>query len=354
MTSAANVPKMKKDAPVGFTIHSLKLYAPFSLGAIAAAAFGYECRLDMRKSIPMFMLSPLLMIAALLDWKASSYRKLISENEIDIDAYTDSKPTFLERAKIVTLHGLSTGGHARSLQPHKLAMSDSAFVPGLIQTWRSKPGASEKSLQPLKMGPASQKPILVGTIRMGFGHHRIAYSASSWALGEGCQTVFHDLLAISSPEAKLIHEADKLYSKVRFYRGAHSLFYCYIIFKGITNASHTKTTNIHGTTILNEKPASSKGSSESLLDEGGQHRAPRETRSSMLPPLIEEGRGALCCLPSSAYVLLYLCIIRMCSRTPIDPIITMLENTFIYKCRHVCMRTCIHVCIHVCMNVFIS
>jgi len=47
---------------------------------------------------------------------------------------------------------------------------------------------------------------------MGFGHHRIAYAASSWALAQG-NTYFHDLLAIESPEAKMIHDTDQLYSK---------------------------------------------------------------------------------------------------------------------------------------------
>ena len=47
---------------------------------------------------------------------------------------------------------------------------------------------------------------------MGFGHHRIAYAASSWALGSGKATYFHDLLNIDSKEANLIKDMDKLYS----------------------------------------------------------------------------------------------------------------------------------------------
>jgi len=202
VASGTNVPKIK-DETVGFTVHSLRLYAPLSLGAIAAAAFAYD-----KKIFPMFALTPVLMAAALLDWKASQYRGLITENEIDIDAYTHSKPSFMDRAKIVALHGLSTGNHKRSLVPLKLAMQSSPFVPGLFASKRLKSG-----MQALKIGSAQEKPVVVGTIRMGFGHHRIAYSASSWALGEGSQTIFHDLLAIESPEANLIKEADALYSK---------------------------------------------------------------------------------------------------------------------------------------------
>ena len=200
--SAHSAPKIKKDAPVGFSVHSLQLYAPLSLGAAAAAAIGYQ------KHPLAFALTPVLMAAALLDWKAAQYRKLIADNEIDVDAYTNSKPSFMDRAKIVALHGLSTGNHVRSLVPHKLAMQSSPFVPGLFVSKRLQAG-----MQALKLGTPANKPVVVGTIRMGFGHHRIAYSASSWALGTGMQTVFHDLLAIDSPEATLIHEADNMYSK---------------------------------------------------------------------------------------------------------------------------------------------
>ncbi|CAM9531237.1 unnamed protein product [Laminaria digitata] len=54
--------------------------------------------------------------------------------------------------------------------------------------------------------------IFVGTIRMGFGHHRIAYAASSWGVDAGMGTYFHDLLNIKSREASIIKRADGWYS----------------------------------------------------------------------------------------------------------------------------------------------
>ena len=73
---------------------------------------------------------------------------------------------------------------------------------------------------------------------MGFGHHRLAYSAASWALnntkGSGGEknsnansttqprsVIFHDLLSIDSPEADLIKNTDALYS--RFSRWASEM-----------------------------------------------------------------------------------------------------------------------------------
>jgi hypothetical protein len=64
---------------------------------------------------------------------------------------------------------------------------------------------------------SDKKPIVIATIRMGFGHHRIAYSAASWAIKNGHPTIFHDLLNIHSAEADLIKETDELYSKFSRY-----------------------------------------------------------------------------------------------------------------------------------------
>ena len=48
---------------------------------------------------------------------------------------------------------------------------------------------------------------------MGFGHHRIAYSAASWSMKEGYTTIFHDFLNIESDESDLIKTLDHFYSK---------------------------------------------------------------------------------------------------------------------------------------------
>ena len=69
----------------------------------------------------------------------------------------------------------------------ELEDAESPFVPGLRVTSKvgTRPGA-------VPFSPANA--IVVGTIRMGFGHHRIAYAATSWALGAGKKTYFHDLV----------------------------------------------------------------------------------------------------------------------------------------------------------------
>ncbi|OEU10937.1 hypothetical protein FRACYDRAFT_193278 [Fragilariopsis cylindrus CCMP1102] len=60
----------------------------------------------------------------------------------------------------------------------------------------------------------TKKPtVVIATIRMGFGHHRIAYSVASWAMSAGYTTIFHDFLNIESDEANLIKTLDHFYSK---------------------------------------------------------------------------------------------------------------------------------------------
>ncbi|TGK82214.1 hypothetical protein EHQ24_13180 [Leptospira noumeaensis] len=57
-----------------------------------------------------------------------------------------------------------------------------------------------------------QKRLVVGSIRMGYGHHRMALSVYSHSLKKQIPTYLHDLLAIESPEAKAIADIDSGYS----------------------------------------------------------------------------------------------------------------------------------------------
>ncbi len=63
-------------------------------------------------------------------------------------------------------------------------------------------------------GPPVSTGLIVGTVRMGYGHHRVAAAAYSWALAQGVETYLHDLLAIDAPESKIIAGIDKLYSRM--------------------------------------------------------------------------------------------------------------------------------------------
>ena len=145
---------------------------------------------------------------------ASMYNSLIANNGFDIDTYVgDPNPSIPSRAKVVFLHFfINVGRHVASTQPLPLASSPSPFFPGLQVT--SLAGDAKYSgslpLTATKLGSG----LVVGTIRMGFGHHRIAYAAASWGVASGRATYFHDLLNIESPEATMIREMDKGYSQM--------------------------------------------------------------------------------------------------------------------------------------------
>eukprot|EP00283_Hemiselmis_rufescens_P014347 CAMPEP_0173441764 /NCGR_PEP_ID=MMETSP1357-20121228/24124_1 /TAXON_ID=77926 /ORGANISM="Hemiselmis rufescens, Strain PCC563" /LENGTH=578 /DNA_ID=CAMNT_0014407363 /DNA_START=82 /DNA_END=1815 /DNA_ORIENTATION=- len=146
--------------------------------------------------------------------QAAKYPALTASNEFDIDAYVtrglgrgfENPPiSEFDKAKVVTLHSLSVLGHTKRETPIPLSYSPSPFVPSLHVSAKAKEGGGT--------GAALDKPLIVGTIRMGFGHHRIAYATASWGIESGAETLFHDLLAVESPEADLIKRTDELYSK---------------------------------------------------------------------------------------------------------------------------------------------
>ncbi|MCB1190988.1 MAG: hypothetical protein H7A23_18925 [Leptospiraceae bacterium] len=54
--------------------------------------------------------------------------------------------------------------------------------------------------------------LVIGTIRMGYGHHRMAASLYTWAIHKGLKPYLHDLLAIESNEAKAIKGIEGVYN----------------------------------------------------------------------------------------------------------------------------------------------
>lgn len=153
-----------------------------------------------------------------VDSFAAAYTNLTKHNLFSMDEYfvdnscvgptgPSGLPKRMDKAKVAFLHRMNVGGAKPSTVPIPLGESLSPFVTGLRVS--AKEGTRDGSTP----CGADAGAIVVGTIRMGFGHHRIAYAASSWALASGKPTYFHDLLNIDSPEAQMIKDMDKLYSK---------------------------------------------------------------------------------------------------------------------------------------------
>lgn len=163
---------------------------------------------------------------ALKAWATAAYAtlKATSPSQCDIDEFVGpSNP--VNPIKVMVVHALRVGKRQPSTQPIELECIKSTHVEGL---WVSQAkGSSSSTATPLEQliprktqegfmdkRDKNKQTVVVATIRMGFGHHRLAYSACSWALSKGYTTIFHDLINIESEESKLVGSADTIYSKM--------------------------------------------------------------------------------------------------------------------------------------------
>eukprot|EP00934_Nitzschia_sp_Nitz4_P007839 Nitzschia sp. Nitz4//scaffold247_size31676//27739//29465//NITZ4_007933-RA/size31676-augustus-gene-0.31-mRNA-1//-1//CDS//3329543964//7829//frame0 len=159
-------------------------------------------------------------------WGASRYDflKKNTQTNCDIDTFVgEQNPP--AKFKVALVNKLRIGNRQARFDPVPLECTPSPHVQGLYVSRAQKKDATDA---PTPLGDLlprvqadgtidpndSKKTIIVATIRMGFGHHRLAYSACSWALEQGYTTIFHDLINIECDESKLIGSADSIYSKM--------------------------------------------------------------------------------------------------------------------------------------------
>jgi hypothetical protein len=155
----------------------------------------------------------LLLVRVVKAWAAAAYRRILRNptTACDIDAFV-GRNNPVNAVKCALAHKIQIGSRVAGTVPIPLETTASQHVPGLRVSRRVVPNdTSTTSVQTLEQLLASssssscnsgsnggKKPIVICTIRMGFGHHRLAYSVSSWALAAGHPTIFHDLLNIQS------------------------------------------------------------------------------------------------------------------------------------------------------------
>lgn len=106
---------------------------------------------------------------------------------------------FLSKQTAGLIRGILQKRYSIGNKPVPLFSSPSPLFPGLELI-------SDKGPNPL------QKRLVVASIRMGYGHHRMALSVYSHSLKKQIPTYLHDLLAIESPEATAISDIDSGYS----------------------------------------------------------------------------------------------------------------------------------------------
>lgn len=135
-------------------------------------------------------------------WVESAYTKILQNprTECNIDDFVDREKNPVSAWKVVAAHKLQIGSRKASKEPIPLEIVDSPHVEGLkiSRTLGTTGESAETKTIDQFLSESESQPIVVATIRMGFGHHRLAYSAASWALKTGRPTIFHDLLSIKS------------------------------------------------------------------------------------------------------------------------------------------------------------
>jgi hypothetical protein len=168
-------------------------------------------------SIVTTILATFMALYYLLDVWASNYYYECKQNppsNCDIDKFV---PTKANKMKCAMMHKVQIGNRQARETPIALECTPSPFVDGLLVSRGVVDNATDHPMaltDVLDNAKRSNKPtVVVATIRMGFGHHRLAYSACSWALESGHTTIFHDLLNIKSDESEMITTIDALYSK---------------------------------------------------------------------------------------------------------------------------------------------
>ncbi len=86
--------------------------------------------------------------------------------------------------------------------------------PGERLPLTAKPSTLVNNLNMVERGEGgvSENGFIAGTVRMGYGHYRIAYAVATWAMQKGRDVYLHDLLNIQAPGADMIREIDQAYS----------------------------------------------------------------------------------------------------------------------------------------------
>ena len=122
-------------------------------------------------------------------WAKSTYNSWLSNpsTALDVDAFVDTKDTPPKYLKIALIHKFSVGSLNPGPGAIELSYVESPHMEGLrlTQNLDARAGSKNKH-QSIKNGAAKvdiadaitseQPPVVIGTIRMGFGHHRIAYA----------------------------------------------------------------------------------------------------------------------------------------------------------------------------------
>mmetsp|Transcript_94691 Transcript_94691/g.203317 ORF Transcript_94691/g.203317 Transcript_94691/m.203317 type:complete len:531 (-) Transcript_94691:58-1650(-) len=123
-----------------------------------------------------------------------------------------------DRAYVNFMMWMSTSKFPRMIPGDRavpFTVQPSPFVQGLKLLEPLEPNQiNGQAQQQLLAALGGAKQVIVGSVRMGYGHHRIAYSALTWAIDMGMQPYLLDILSPDCVEADIVRNMDKQYSRM--------------------------------------------------------------------------------------------------------------------------------------------
>lgn len=123
---------------------------------------------------------------------------------LDVDGYLGVTPGITDRLeRDLAVAWTARGCTLAPERPVAWRARSSTYVDGLF--------IAEEGEAPDPFPPGG---LVVGTVRMGYGHYRMALGVCSWALKRGAAPWLIDLLATERDESRLIRRADALYSRL--------------------------------------------------------------------------------------------------------------------------------------------
>mmetsp|Transcript_14584 Transcript_14584/g.29570 ORF Transcript_14584/g.29570 Transcript_14584/m.29570 type:complete len:551 (+) Transcript_14584:197-1849(+) len=145
-------------------------------------------------------------------------RYLASHDDDGNNNNNNNQPSFLEKLQCVLLHVTTKWTRHLHKTPYALVAEPHKYIPGLKPTRAARKNEVSNIVNKDKSNKASPPPpLVIGTIRMGFGHHRISYAVASYVLQEENddnrrEVYFHDIATIGDDESGLVDDAETAYS----------------------------------------------------------------------------------------------------------------------------------------------
>eukprot|EP00929_Paragymnodinium_shiwhaense_P069163 TRINITY_DN34891_c0_g1_i1.p1 TRINITY_DN34891_c0_g1~~TRINITY_DN34891_c0_g1_i1.p1 ORF type:complete len:527 (-),score=139.40 TRINITY_DN34891_c0_g1_i1:114-1694(-) len=122
-----------------------------------------------------------------------------------------------EAMKLRMMYSSSTAGYKLDPEGRAIAYTTAPVEEdaGIFKFVPKSPAvaASPQDLEEVRKALAGSKKVIVGSVRMGYGHHRLAYSALTWAKELGAEPYLLDMLSPDCMEAEMVRNMDHWYSK---------------------------------------------------------------------------------------------------------------------------------------------